>query len=781
MIYYIEFLKTQLLKAYIYVQHFFAAVKNLLSRFYKKAGDFVKGKFTILKTLALDFKKVLIASLLRIKKYKKTLIISGFIFILLAILAILYANSLLKTKTYYIAYIGRSRNIACDENIKNESINCSEINRIKNFDRLHEAALKKYLDELNADLYRVRLNLKIFSIEEDPAKSRQIYEQISEDHSIVVVIDNTWGNEIEKVADIIREKNIPVIAANADKQNNDFAKNAVFIGHGDNVPRSVTDFSIKILESKHLIFVAEENFVSTNIFDTEFKNSGIEISRFGVSSSKVDQREESILFKALDLELEKWRQRGEKPTVILNTHSSWGIRIINYLDTKSEGVTILGGPYISNSNHERFGENNNGNRLIMLTDPSDAVINKVYNDLKDISIDNPKTTGVLNAQLFVKRCLDAVSIIRRAFFDESNENLKSTISRSDFINFFRNKLVGNEFIGKYDLYAFNENLLLRDDKNFEERLQGEKSSYPKQLNSQEEIIPNVYFGIEVVNISNVDIANRSFHADFFYWLKYDKNYDIEKYIHFRNEKQQDSSQEIALDETNGSTVYKLYKKSADFSIDVDFRKFPFDTQELKIELALIKPSDYVLISFDYEGFKDSKKKAEEFNVNDWYIEDFYVTVDNFITTSSRGGQSLINKKPRKFKTLTVRTPIHRRIVSPLLTIILPLMMIGFSAVAVLLIKDDSFTEISSAIFLSIVTYSIGFAQLTPRTNTLTIADSLFYFTFIVVLLVFLKVILFNSNLIKDKVKEQSNKKATLIWSVAFACYSLIVIGILLFG
>lgn len=702
------------------------------------------------------------------KRHKHALIIASIILAGGAIAATFYINRSLKVRSYYIAYIGRHQG--------------------DQFDQLHEVTLLKYLDELNADLKGVKLELKLFNTGGEVAKSKQIYEEISHDNEFVVVIDNTWGSDLQLASDFIRENKIPVIAINADKQTEDFGKNVVFLGHDDFVPKTVTNFSMNILAAKHIIFVAElgENFASTNAFDEEFKRSGAEVTRFSVRSRKFDSQELEVLLNNLDLEVKQRLQRKESPTIIINTHAAWGAKIVKHLDETANGVTIVGGPYISDvSDVNAFGQTNKDNHLIMLTSPVDVVTKKLYYDLKEISITKPEATKILNAQLFVKRCLDAVSVIRGVLIDEAGHSTKAAISKSDFTIFFQNKLAASDYISKYDLYSFDKDLLVSDDKTFEEHTQGEKSSYPKQLNSLGEIIPNVYFGIEIINVSNIDLTNRSFHADFFYWLKYDKNYpNVDQFIRFRNENKQDASPDTALTDTSGSSIYKLYKKSADFSIDANFTKYPFDVQELKIELAVIMPSDRVLISFDHAGFNDSKKRAQEFSLNDWYMEDFYVSVDNFIATSSRGGPGLISKQPRKFKTLTVRMPVHRRLTGPFVTIILPLIMIGFAAIAVLYIRDNTFGyigEVSSAIFLSIVAYSIGFADLTPRSNILTTADMLFYFTFFTVFLVFLKVILFNSNMISERVRSRASGRATLIGFTALTVYCLTVGVILISG
>jgi hypothetical protein len=146
-----------------------------------------------------------------------------------------------------------------------------------------------------------------------------------------------------------------------------------------------------------------------------------------------------------------------------------------------------------------------------------------------------------------------------------------------------------------------------------------------------------------------------------------------------------------------------------------------------------------------------------------------------------GGYPLEDKRPLKFKVLNVSIPISQQLAAPLLTIIFPLGIIGLAAVALLFVKDDSFSnigEVCVGLFLSIVTYSIVFAQITPRFNVMTVADKLFYATFLTVFFVFLKVIIFNSGIISGRFRSQASKRATQIGVIAFLGYLLLIMGIL---
>jgi hypothetical protein len=609
---------------------------------------------------------------------------------------------------------------------------------------------------------------------------------VASNPQFVVVVDNTWGKELQPMASLIREQKIPVIAINADKQSTDFSNNVLFIGHDDNVPYTVAAFSKKILTSTPVVFITEDSYALKTEFRKAFDSEALTVHTLSVSASTPETEERNRLFESLDAKIYELQQNMQTPTVILNTHAAWGVEIINHIDTRHKNVTMLGGPYIVNwTNSSQFGRNKNGNSLIMLTTPNDAVINKVYLDLKSTKYSNPEVSEIVNAQLFVKRCLDTTSLMRGVFNNDHTQNGKKALTKNDFITLFQQTLAAKAYVGKEDLYEFDSNLLLRDEKSFEKHFQGDVFSHPKQLNSHLAVIPNVYFGLEIINITTVDTDSRSFHVDFFYWLRVDKKYaDDDKYIHFRNAQNPKIQQLIVRENVVDSTVYKLYKVSANFSMEVDFAKYPLDTQELRMELEILNPADDLRISFDHGSFEQSKKKAREFSLAEWYTKDFYVTVDNVLGNSLWGGASMGENTQRRFKTLNVRMPIHRHLANPFVTIMLPLVMMGIAAIVLLYVKDNTFSNtghVCVGIFLSIVTYSIAFAQITPRSNVLTIADILFYGTFVTIFLVFLKVIVLNSRMISDRARAWVVDRATMIGHVFLTGYFLMIASIMIFG
>lgn len=708
-------------------------------------------------------------AMLKMPRRKVTWAVALTLAALLAV-ALLYVRGYWQP-TYYVAYVKRDQS--------------------RPFDELHEVALRKYIDELNDELkkesHNARFEMKVFSTKDQEGNNHSVekYKEILKDEKVLVVVDNSWAKELKHVAEMIRTEGIPVISLNADKHDRDYGKNAIFIGYEDTVPGKAVNFSKNILENQKVIFVTETEYELSAKFMNEFRQTGTEKITLSVKSHDATNKAEAKnLFYNLDIELARWDRLQSRPVVILNTHSNWGSKVMRHIDTQHTGVDIIAGPYaIEWRDPYKFGFRENGNRLLLFTYPSDAVSKKVYDDEKNIRLNHP---GVLKerAQLFVKRCLDAVSIIRGIVLDKDTN--KSPLLRAAFTKFFREKFAERKHLRVQDeLYIFDGHLLLSDERTFEEHFNGKISSYPQQLDSQNQETFNISFGMELINVSNVDMETRSFNAVFLYWVKFDEKHpDAAEHIHFRNQK---SGTPIQLDpgeKSLGAKGYRLYKMSGDFVLDVDIWKYPFDTQELNIAVDLITPPGEAGISFDYDSFNRSKK-VKEFNLDDWQVEEFYATVDTTVANPLSGGYGLTDSTPRKFKTLNVRILISRHRLSPTLTIIAPLLMIGFAAVALLYVRDSSFANIGQAcvgIFLGIVSYAVAFTQVSPRSGVMTIADMLFYYTFITVLVIFVKVIFFNADILADGATPIAGRRTFRLGRFrAMVSYLLFAVGILIYG
>jgi hypothetical protein len=418
-----------------------------------------------------------------------------------------------------------------------------------------------------------------------------------------------------------------------------------------------------------------------------------------------------------------------------------------------------------------------------------------------------------NAPLYVKRCLDATEIMWEALMQAANHGQRPNspvVDRALFASYFRDHLVGKSVSGRYDLYSFDSEGRQIPEVSFVEYNRGVATSQWLQLNSRREIIPTVFFGIDLLDIGRLDPVNSRFRADFYYWVRA-QSYDptaselalaafskdfpsvdassptdlsaiadqpLSDYIHFRNLSQKDSSTQI---DRSSDGSYRLERVSGEFNVDFDLKRYPLDTQELTLDLELANPFDDVRVAFDYAAFNRGRRGIEIFDIPGWKLVDYYVTVDNVVSRALRGARPGETQEPKKYKTLTVRIVTQRKVQSALISVALPLCIIGIAALSLLFIRDIRFSQVGDVyvgVFLSIITYSIAFTQITPATGVMTRADYLFYLTFLVVLLVFLRFVILNAlgRVSLDSTTKSSPRQRIVGYS-AVAVYAIAVAAI----
>jgi len=178
---------------------------------------------------------------------------------------------------------------------------------------LHEVTLKYYLEKIY--LPYTRLELKTFDCQRDGRISDSIYNEIAKDSNIVVVIDNTWGEHISECAHTIRNKKIPVISINADRNNLDFGLNTLFMGSNDHVPLDLTAFITKALRLKEINFLSEEDYPVHYGFLKAFAKAGLKVNKTFITNGKKFTAEDST---KLYNELETYYK-----TIPTNSVNSW--------------------------------------------------------------------------------------------------------------------------------------------------------------------------------------------------------------------------------------------------------------------------------------------------------------------------------------------------------------------------------------------------------------------------------------------------------------------------
>lgn len=637
-----------------------------------------------------------------------------------------------KKPVRYIAYVGRYT----DKNAEKQPDN--------RFDRMHEYMLRRYVSEMNQKNYPVNFELKIFDCKRDPKEAAEVYKQIASDTSIISVIDNTWGVHLAGAQEVIRKNSIPVIAINADHNFADFGKQAVFTGNNDYLPSEINSFITKVLNKKEVLFVSEEDYSLHKNFLNDFDKAGIKIRKmFTIKNSAPDKQ---LAFDSLTTALDEAIRKDsslKKSWVVVNLHNEYGQKLLNYIDTTHTNLPLIGHAYITQTvGNFKFGKHN-GNELILINNPTDAVARKIAIDLDKFKKEEPSMFLKTVSPMFPKRCNDAIAIIGNYF----TLNKDTIPGRREFIDYFSGLRTTTQKTVE-ELYYFNDKNELIPDLYYVQYKDGRLYSYREQLNKKGNVIPNLVAGMEIIDLYNLDVSTNTFQADFYYWIKADSmNSDAERFILFPNMKESGSAKSLVLEKMENGMIYKLYKVSGLFHQDYDLKDYPFDRQEISISMEVMNPAEKLKIAFDQSAFQQDSNFLEKFKVRAWEKEKYLLTVDNRISSTMRGDPESMEDELKKYQVFSFRLFVKRTLAGPFLEIIMPLMLIGLVAIALLFIKDLSFGnigEVSAGTFLGIITFSIAMASLSPSTDSITRSDILFWVTFAVVLSCFLTIIICNS-------------------------------------
>ncbi|MFY0601466.1 MAG: hypothetical protein JXR03_17460 [Cyclobacteriaceae bacterium] len=648
-----------------------------------------------------------------------------------------------QSKVYKIAYVGRY------SSLKDSPM---QIERSRRFNYIHEYSIGKYINEFNKKS-TIRLKLETFNNGKNPDSTLSVYKRIHADSSIVMVIDNSWGADLRGAQEFIKKNGIPIIAINGDMNDLDYGS-ALFTGNGDNQVEEIVNFAKKGIRTDTVNFISETDYGLHDKYLKFFHKHGIYIKNEVLTPplhSETDTVDVEMILAAT----------SKNYITILNVHSQIGNQIINAINDSLDSITVLGhASVISNGSIQNFNESN---RLIVLSQSENALPKSIALDIIEFRNHNKKADHTFNSALFFKRCKDSWSIL------EEYLSLHEIPSRSTVSQFF-SSLRMNSVNLKYDILSFDKFGSLIRESSFIEYGRSGENAFSLQLNSEKDLIPNLNFGIEIIDIQSIDLNSNSFGADFYYWLTSDSSFtDVENYITFQNIKPSESEVELINEKVFDNLSYRLYKVSGTFLEKYDEKNYPFDDQEISIDIQILNTAERLRVSFDRESFN---QKVDELSLKGWSQDSFYVTVDNTVTSRLKGNLELTAQELNKFKNISFRFKVTRSKLPGLLQVILPLFFIGILAVALLFLKNLDFSYIGeplAAVFLTIIAFSISLSDITPTGSVLTKTDFLFILTLVTVVSSFLIGLFYNT-------KYSLNRKA-----VEISRTSLLIVYVVLFG
>lgn len=637
----------------------------------------------------------------------------------------------------YVAYLGFNYTDVARDSANNYS------------DSLHIVALQTYLDRINAHEdpkpYPVEYRLKTFQCDYKDSLIVPRYQEMMADTNIVLVVDNTWGKYIRYAAPLIRQ-GMPVISQTADQNKLDFGDNAVFLNPSDPNPNYLVQFMATVLKARHIGFVTECDYLLHERFvESIIKNHLSYDSVCLWQSSYIRNREvPSDSVASMKRMLRKMLNRPQEDVILLNTHAGYGDSIMRFLEHEPLPPKTFVGIQTSLTDKELEKiTKEKGHTFIRLVNSENLLPLEVYHDKKIIKsiYPNPfikeerkgrKMTAKQReierererqADLTLRRCFDTMNIFESALRADS-------ISRNEIAGYFHDKLKGRKTSIYNELYVFDTLLIQKPEPNFEEIRSGNTRSCPIQINSEGEPIPDLRVGIDIIGISDIDVRKNTFDCNLLYWVIVDSNHiDKEGYIDFPNISSEEGNRYAIAQKHDSNYVVSIHRISGKFLGNFNSFNFPFDRYELLIPVSALAPSDKIKTSFDYSRLQ-VKDKINDFRLNDWDSEEYYVTLDNQIT-NSLGSPNKVTFDPddraqflEKYKTLNIHLKVSRQPWGAIILIVLPFLMFSALPIFMLFFHKASFEEVGELIitsFLATVAYSINLVQISPATDSMNLA------------------------------------------------------------
>jgi len=294
------------------------------------------------------------------------------------------------------------------------------------------------------------------------------------------------------------------------------------------------------------------------------------------------------------------------------------------------------------------------------------------------------------------------------------------------------------FVGKRIQYGFNqsnENILKENYAyTFPNSLQNEKFKIPKILhptqfstvNGKIQQFNTVYNYIDVLRITNIDIKEKTWTAEFYLDLVSQSDNPLDQVIFNNLSSTNDkfSSKEIwrRKDDDDYNTVRYYIVANFDFLAIAD--NYPFDWQSVYISMTLKDNSKHILQPIPLELVDD------EFDINEWHIENAFSGI--------KYKKNFLYKDTDLKKTVTVSSEnrlgwtLRRKNTATLFKIGIPMFFLTFLVYYSVFLSFDKSGEsigILTTTFLSAI--ALYFSVEKPEPKKLTIIDIIFIWFYIV--------------------------------------------------
>jgi branched-chain amino acid transport system substrate-binding protein len=202
----------------------------------------------------------------------------------------------------------------------------------------------------------------------------------------------------------------------------------------------------------------------------------------------------------------------------------------------------------------------------------------------------------------------------------------------------------------------------------------------------------VYAGIDLKEISTIDVTDSTFTADFYLWMRYSGIADATA-ITFTNASSVSFNPSAPVtSETIDGLQYRLYHVTGDFQANYDFHDYPFDQQQLTISFQnTLLTADRLVYVIDTQGLQlgqeDDTAAAAFQSLSSWTYNSTQYVSDTFTNHSTLGNPQLFDTQVRTdYSGLEMTIIIQRKVLPYLINHLLALVLLFLLVYASLFIS-----------------------------------------------------------------------------------------------
>ena len=632
------------------------------------------------------------------------------------------------------------------------------------YDGFVESSLRYFIDKMNRENAQVKITLETFNIHQDPAKSDSVYSLIANDPDYIWVLDNSWGHDMVGARETIIKNKIPVMSINAYKGYNEYGPGTLFLLDYERDIFYITAFAKKILHRDTIDFISERDVVFHDHFLDSFQKFDLVPSDTitYVGQQNINKKDSIELFSQM-YEHFVGEGRTKNRVVLYNSHFMWGNAVVEFLNNHLTNSKFMSW---SVPQKEYVNALKNGNQIIQHHRSHFSVSEPVFTSYRQLlkkDYEHFKWDGAASLMEDLRNTVDILD----KFIKSQNDHTELTAAE---MWMYLTQLREEVTVSKNNIYRFTEEGKMIREKTFTVYDGKGIAYYPFQINQQYEVVPALNMGIDLHTIHDINLSANAFKANFEFWITGDSTYkNSDDYVRIKNMQLDESVVELLHEKYIAGQFLKRYSVAGTFNNTYAANDYPFDIQELQVEIELLNPTNELRITIDPATFDE---KIDDLKINSWKSNDYYVTVDQNIYK-----ENLINQyEYASNEVINIHFFTKRNVWSSMLQIVLPLFFIGAISIGILYLKNLHFSELGEVIvglFLSIIAFSISLAQLTPKFEDLTKADQLFLLTFVIVFFIFIYLILLNSK-VRDKVSG-SVPYLRLALSVLYPCIFVFIV------